>query len=117
MRMRLPAMALPALFALSCGSGSGPPPVSVIWDPGAGELGAFPDDSFTIDDPATRTGLRLDLSPQRIPQVAALPDTFQQLFVELGTLDGFGLTAGIFVRFDGALEPTSLASGPSTATW
>jgi hypothetical protein len=115
--MRHVVSALLPLLLVSCGGDSGPPPVSLIWDPGVGELGAFPDDSFTVDDPAARTGLRLDLSPQRIPQVAALPDTFQQLFVELGTLDGFGLTAGIFVRFDGALDPSSLSSGPSTAVW
>lgn len=112
--MRRIALVLLAL-AHACGD-SGPPPVTFDWDPGAGKLSAFPDDAFTVDDPTTRTGLRLDLAPERIPELLEVPETYQEIFRAMSSLDGFGLSAGAMLRFDGALDPASVWSGETTAS-
>src|SRR5437867_9184034 len=102
------------LLCAACGD-DGPTPATMMWSPAGGELGAYPDDALTRDDPASRTGLRLALDTSRIPSLAKLPETFQKVFRALGTLDGFGLTSGIIVRFDRALDPASVPSGEATA--
>ena len=103
-----------ALLLSACGD-DGPPPASVIWSPAGGELGAFPDDALTRDDPSSRTGLRVAFDAQKIPSLAKLPENFQTVLRMLNTLDGFGLSAGIIVRFDRALDPTTIPSGDGTA--
>ncbi|MSP15704.1 MAG: hypothetical protein EXR73_03655 [Myxococcales bacterium] len=105
-----------AVLLLGACEEAGPPPVHPLWDPGAGELGAFPDDAYTVDDPASRTGLRPDVTPERIPFLATTVPVFQDIFRDLGTLDGFGLTGGIYLRFDGALDKAVLLTGESTAS-
>lgn len=104
-----------AILAAACGSSSPPPPVALVWDPAAGELGVFPDDAFTKDAADARTGLRLDLTPERIPALAAVPETYQDVVRSMSALDGFGPTAGGYLRFDGAIDPASLRSGAATA--
>jgi pimeloyl-ACP methyl ester carboxylesterase len=103
-----------ALFLSAC-SESGSTAASSIWSPAGGELGMFPDDALTRDDPSSRTGLRVAFDASRVPSLAKLPETFQKVLRSLNTLDGFGLTAGITVRFDRALDPTSVPSGDATA--
>lgn len=119
MRRTPTAAAILAIAAAAISTGCGDnasPEVALRWNPGGGEFGAFPDDSFTVDDPATRTGLRLDLTAERIPEVAAFTDTYAEIFSSLSRLDGFGLSAGIWLRFDGALDPSSVVSGEITAS-
>ncbi len=86
------------------------------WNPGAGVLWAFPDDAFTIDDASTHTGLRPQLTPETMDELSALPETYQQIFRDLGKLDGFGITAGLTLRFSTPLDPESLSTGESTAS-
>jgi len=107
------ALAL-ALALVACGD-DGPSGVVFLWDPGAGELAAFPDDAFTVDDASARTGLRLSMAPEQFPILDTVPDTYRQIFADLATLDGFGVTAGMMLRFDGPLDPASLWSGEATA--
>lgn len=83
--------------------------VVLLWDAPAGELDAFPDDSFTRDDPGARTGLRVELTAERVPLVAESPPLFRQMFETMTALDGFGLTAGLYLRFDADLDPATLA--------
>ena len=104
-----------AAAAAACGSDDGPDGVAFLWDPGAGELAAFPDDAFTVDDAASRTGLRPSMDPEQFPILAEVPDTYRQIFSDMSKLDGFGITAGMMFRFDGALDPASLWSGVETA--
>ena len=79
------------LLAAGCAeqSASAPPlefcqgPVEFTWDPGAGErLNAFPDDTYTIIDGSTVTGLRVNLTPETAPwlleQASPAADHFQQ---------------------------------------
>jgi pimeloyl-ACP methyl ester carboxylesterase len=103
-----------ALVFSACGE-DGPPPTQLLWSPAGGELGIFPDDALTRDDPASRTGLRLAFDSSRVPELAKLPATFQHVFAVLNTLDGFGLTSGIVLRFDHALDPKTVPSGEGTA--
>jgi dienelactone hydrolase len=108
------ALGIATLFLIGCGD-EGPTHVELTWDPGGGELSVFPDDAFTVEDSASRTGLRPSIDPLDFEILATAPETFQEIFRDLSTLDGFGLTAGIFFRFDAALDPTSVESGESTA--
>ena len=98
----------------ACGAdGDDPTRVSARWNPGEGELGAFPDDALTQDDPTSRTGLRLDVAPERYTLLRDLPELFRSIFRDLPLLDGFGVTAGMFLRFTGPLDPTTV---PDVAT-
>jgi hypothetical protein len=107
-------LVLLALVFSACGE-DGPPPTQLLWSPAGGELGIYPDDALTRDDPSSRTGLRLAFDASRVPSLAKLPATFQHVFAVLGTLDGFGLTSGIVLRFDHALDPKTVPSGASAA--
>jgi dienelactone hydrolase len=110
---RIAGIALLALAAgvAGCGGDDGP---QMLWDPGGGFLWAFPDDAFTIDAADSRTGLRVDLGPDRVPELQTVPETFQEIFVTLRRLDGFGLTAGVVLRFNVPLDPGALVSGPDS---
>src|SRR5262245_5760238 len=105
-----------ALALAACGEDTpAPAPTRMLWDPAGGEPGAFPADSFTIADAGARTGLRLDMPPERFPALAPLPESFRAIFSDLSSLDGFGVTAGGFLRFDGPLDPDTVWSGEATA--
>jgi len=85
-----------------------PDGVVLMWDAPGGALDAFPDDSFTRDDPGARTGLRVELTAERVAAVAAAPAQFREMFESMSALDGFGLVAALYLRFDGDVEPSSL---------
>ncbi len=106
----------PAVLLLLAACGGGEPDPALLWDPAAGELYAFPDDAFTVDDPAARTGLRVAIDPAQIPELGDVPETFQQVFRDLGSLDGFGGTAGISLRFSEPIDLATLGSGESTGS-
>lgn len=80
----------------------------VRYDPAGPGLHAFPDDLWT-ETADTRTGLRL-----RSPIEVLAPEDpivgFPSVFAEMGSLDGFGVTAPAFVRVTGAVDPASLPS-------
>ena len=96
----LPALLLPWTL-LGCASDEGLPllvePVAFcegelayVYDP-AEELTTWPDDWWTEADPSTSTGLRLHIDPDD-PAVSTFPDEYDNLLVDLGSLDGFGLS-------------------------
>lgn len=89
----------------------------LVWDPAGGKLGVYPDDAFTVVDPATRTGVRIQIDPLALPELAKLTPNLRDVFGDLNTLDGFGVTAGIALRFEEPIDPASLTSGPATADW
>ncbi len=87
--------------------------VNHFYDPvGATSRETLPDDFFTVDDPATLTGLRVNTSGAGW-RAGALP-TVAPIFADLDTLDGWGITGGITLRFSGAVALPE--SGPDTAT-
>ena len=108
------ALCIAAAWAIGCGDGA-PTQVELAWNPGGGQLSVFPDDALTVADTTSRTGLRPAIEPLDFELLADAPETFQEIFRDLATLDGFGLTAGITLRFDAALDPTSVDSGELTA--
>jgi len=92
---------------------AGPPPVDwcegatrQIYElPGTGGFDAFPDDHFTRADPTSATGLRVDVSDETAPWVKDFPPTFAEMLRSLSALDGWGTTAGAYLRFSGPLAP------------
>lgn len=80
--------------------------VSHRYDPlGGDELELFPDDLLTRDDPQSPTGLRLDVTPETAPWVAGVPDLLRDTLDDMGYLSGFGLNAGVVLRFTGPVTP------------
>ena len=73
-------------------------------------LGAFPDDFFTVKNTVNATGLRVNVTPENSAWIdVQVPPNFRANITELNALDGFGTTAGIFLRFDKPV--TGIASG------
>jgi hypothetical protein len=83
------------------------PPV-VLHDPSSGEFLSFPDDYFTVEDLTTLTGLRVRVDRENLPSIDSFPATFQSVFTSMSDLDGFGTTAGGFVRTSRPLDRTSV---------
>jgi hypothetical protein len=84
------------------------------YDPVAGEFAAFPDDYFTVADPATETGLRVHMVLEDLPGIEDIPRDYRGIFDDLSTLDGFGTTAGAILPFTGMLDPDTITSGVDT---
>ncbi|MCA9523050.1 MAG: hypothetical protein KC609_18875 [Myxococcales bacterium] len=76
----------------------------------------FPDDFFTVDDPSTSTGLRVVVDDTNAPWAKQIPANLLNAYTELNKLNGWGTTAGIYLRFGGSLatlpsgDPDSLTS-------
>lgn len=70
----------------------------------------FPDDVLTRADAERPTGLTLDVSA--LPWVEDQSSFVQQLMTDLDQLDGWGLNAGLLLRFSEPLQ--GLPSGPET---
>lgn len=83
------------------------------WDPANGDaLAAFPNDALTVDDPKTITGLRVSIGEPA--WLGNEPPFFQPVWRQLESLDGFGTSAGIVLRFSAPLAAPP--SGSATAT-
>jgi hypothetical protein len=75
----------------------------MLYDPAPdGELTAFPDDFWT-EDAVTPTGKRIALRVEDTPMLQGFPENFVGIFDDLSTLDGWGLTAGMFLRANDVL--------------
>lgn len=83
------------------------PPV-VLHDPTSGDLFSFPDDFFTREDPSAVTGLRVDVSTDNLAVIETFPPTFHPVFTSLNDLDGFGTSAGGFIRTSRPLDPATI---------
>jgi len=70
----------------------------------------FPDDALTVASQETRTGLKLSVT--ELPWVEGQSAFVKQLMGDLDQLDGWGINAGVILRFTAPL-PT-LPSGPET---
>ncbi len=93
-------------------------PTTYSYDPANTDfLGAFPDDFYTVKNEKTPTGLRVSFTDDNTGWTADIPQNFRANVFELNDLDGWGTTAGIFLRFSGELGelPTGEASLSSDA--
>ena len=68
------------------------------------QLSVFPDDHYSVVDASTPTGRRVAITAQDTDAVADFPENYQSWLSDLSTLDGFGLSAGIFLGFDGEFD-------------
>lgn len=84
-------------------------PVQFAYDPLAGAaLQTFPDDFYTRPDPGTPTGLRPSMAPELAPWLPAIVGGYESVFRQLETLDGWGTTAGVILRFTGPVASADL---------
>jgi dienelactone hydrolase len=84
-----------------------------VYDPAAGtQFDAFPDDFFTVDA-ATPTGLRVTVDSETAPWTDGLDTAVAAIYRDLSELDGWGISAGIYLRF--TAPPGEFPSGPQTA--
>lgn len=74
----------------------------------------FPDDYYTVEDPKTATGLRVRFDDELAPWLSTIPGGYDEVFVQLQELDGFGTTAGVLLRFTGPV--LDVPSGEATAS-
>ena len=82
--------------------------------PGSGRFLSYPDDFYTEPDADTVTGLRVTLSRETVPEINDYPALVYPVFDALAELDGFGTSAGAFIRFTRPLDPDSLVSGAAS---
>lgn len=82
-----------------------------LWDPPSKALLAFPDDYFTVADPSTKTGLKVDLRPDQNVTVPTSVAGFKSVYQDASRLDGFSVNGAIYLRFSGALNKAALPVG------
>ncbi|MFH2005302.1 MAG: hypothetical protein ABI333_01830 [bacterium] len=105
------------LALAACGDGEPRPlpfcegQTRLIYDPPSGDYNTYPDDYFTVEDPATRTGLRVAMVPGVDIVVEDNVADYANSFYDLSTLDGYGTTGAIVLRFTGPLDELSLPAG------
>ncbi len=87
--------------------------VRFLWDPAsAGQLESLPDDYWTVDSD-TATGVRIDFGGTP-DWMAALPDIFAAVYRDLEGLDGWGINAGVQLRFSAPVADRASAADPDT---
>lgn len=107
-------IALPfSLFLAACDDGDDPTPVEDN-TPRAGQSshedgwGYFPSDAFTVEDPTTFTGRRVSVDFSQDPEVHASSAMIRHSQQFLNQLDGFGTSAGGWIRFSEDVDRSSV---------
>ncbi len=105
-------LALPLLCSCSSADSASRPASSIAkYAPrDSSDLTPYPSDRYTVADPSTPTGLRVDVSTQTSADqlVAMYPDTAR----ELSAMDGFSTTGGVVMEFTSPIDPTGLVDLP-----
>ncbi|HMV69011.1 MAG TPA: Ig-like domain-containing protein, partial [Myxococcota bacterium] len=70
-------------------------------------LDVFPDDAQTVPDPSTATGLRVRLRDDAAAALRAEVGEPIAIVEALEELDGFGVSAGVTLRFTAPVDPAS----------
>lgn len=86
-------------------------PTRLMYDPPSGDYDTFPDDYYTVEDSATRTGIRVAMVPGVDLMIDENVDDYSNSFDDISTLDGFGTTGGITLRMSGPIDETTLPMG------
>ncbi len=91
------------------------PAPQLIYNPGDGDLYAFPDDFYTVEDPGTVTGLRVATTEARLTAIYELGPPFDVVMESMQTLDGFSTSAGAYFRASRRLNPDTVTTGMPSA--
>ena len=97
-------------------------PTSQLYDPVTDTSAAlavfdtFPDDLLTRPEPSSITGLQVTTDPAALPRVVHVPAEYSSVITDLSLLDGWGTSAGIYLRFDGPVSapPSGLPASLQT---
>lgn len=94
------------------------PPVRVVWDRlDPLEPMPLPSDYFTLPDPTTRTGLRLNLDRDtNLPPDYPVVRYFDHVLEELNTLDGWATSGAALVGMTGAVDLPASGGEPERST-
>jgi len=85
------------------------------WSPESGSIDRWPEPALLVDDPTTETGRRLRMTLEEYPVLAATLRGYRPVFTDdLAELDGFGINAESFFRFNRAWQIDALPSGEAT---
>ena len=91
---------------------AGPACTEQIWDPESGAIDRWPEPALVVADATTRTGKRLRFDPAQYPALAEMSAGFLSVFTEdLADLDGFGVNAEAFLRFNRAFDTAAVGDG------
>lgn len=74
----------------------------------AGTPGLFPHDIFTVEDPSTFTGLRVNFSAETDAGLTNQQNLTKSMAAQISQLDGFGTSAGAWIRFSAPIEIDSV---------
>lgn len=117
--MRTPCWVLVVGLLLGCPTEEEPPPgpsyvvpdgATAGWYDPTVELTTFPDDFHTMDDPATPTGLAVDIQPEAEAVLReSLPAGFT-LIEALEDLDGWGTLGAVILRFTDPVDPSTFST-------
>ena len=80
-------------------AGSGQNVAGFRANPDPATIQTFPDDWYTVAEPASKTGLRVHFADDNAPWMSSTPGAFATTYTDLSTLDGWGVNAGIVLRF------------------
>lgn len=114
MRLRL----MPAIFAvaLTAACTDGGEDITPTEDPTYagvspdGSVGIFPHDKYTIEDTTTFTGRRVQFTDAHDPTLAKQRDLTRSMVGQINALDGFGTSAGAWIRFSERIDRSSVVA-------
>lgn len=90
------------IVACSSSTPAPPPPIVVSYGPASmTNLAPYPSDRYTVPDASMPTGLRVHLRGATADSFVA---TFPALIDQLEDLDGFSISGGVILTFDGPLD-------------
>jgi dienelactone hydrolase len=85
-----------------------------LWDPASSSIDRWPDPRFVVPDRATPTGVRLRVDRARFASALRSAGPFSTLYTDLDGLDGFGVNAQAFFRFNRPFDRARLPSAEQT---
>ena len=87
---------------------------TVLYNPQSSQLLSFPDDYWTVEDPESPTGIRVDLSAESAPWTLDLGDVFTPIVEDISTRSGFARLGAVVLRFSGGISTDLISPLEST---
>jgi fermentation-respiration switch protein FrsA (DUF1100 family) len=95
---------------------AGPTCTVSLWDPAAASIDQWPDARLMTADAASPTGVRLRVDAARFATALRTAGAFSTLYTDLDELDGFGVNAQAFFRFNRPFDVAQLPAAERTLT-